>query len=484
MLPQELKQAIATIQAALDTQEKIALPAFARKLERVAEACPEDITVGQMSLIVDKMNRADRLFITRAEVKDLYQKLYTVSSKFRDHFSDELGIEKTAEEDNSISDVLSSEYEQFDIFSGNDQSAVAEMSSAIDPAAQTFGREAAIEAENVVRMATSFPGLVPSLVRASGGTRDQITVTAAFETPSGRATVSIPVDMAGKRAAEAPSFFNGQDGTHYLSHKSLAGYIRGYFQKQATFAENPIEEEAQSPAVETLSLEMETPAGQAAFQHGDLARQASRMVAQKMKTIGKRASQVKIIDSSNEGMTFGVSGDGFAFKVPVQVRAGRIEEPGVVLCRGSVESFDREGIENLQRENIVDTSVAAGISSLFETDPSKLVDIVREAASEGDYVQAEDALNVLQESGDEKAYQMAVSEYGALLGGGEKKVEAKSRCTRIIHNANSTQPICGHLNLPLSKVAQDNLGECVPRHRKEMMDSNAGTLFMDSKVYL
>lgn len=490
MLPFELKQALSSLQSILDSHEKISLASFSKKLDKVAEMNPQDITIGQMVRVVDAMNSGgERLVISRAEVRDLYKKLYTTSSKFATYFADELGIEKEAEQAPSITET---EFTPYDVYSANDQAFASELSSLIDPVSTSYSPEAAKDAVAVVATECSYPGLVP-VVQIIGGNAEEITVSASYTTPAGIATIQVPVEVIGKRAS-VPSYFTGKDGSHYISHKSVLGYVRGYFRKAGSFAGVEvaapvfqIESAEDKEAVESFAMELETPKGVATFQHGELVEAARRVITAKMRGMGKRSAQIRVLDSSDSGITYGVSCSGIAFKVPVKIEAGRMKEPSIIVCRGSVESFDAAGIASLQRESLTDVGVAAAVSPLFDLKPTDLVETVREAASEGNYSKAEDALNVLSESGDAEAYGTAFAEYSAALSGVKKTASttgAIHTCSRIVRNANSTQPLCGHLNIPLHKVEQDKNGDCITKHQKQVMDSNQGTLFMTSKVFL
>jgi hypothetical protein len=196
---------------------------------------------------------------------------------------------------------------------------------------------------------------------------------------------------------------------------------------------------------------------------------------------GKRSHQVNVLEASTNSITYGVSCDGVAFKVPVTVENGRLQEPTVILCKGSIESFTSDGVQNLQSSELTDNKIAATVSPLFTLKASDLVETVREATEEGNYAKAEDALNVLANMDDAKAYRVALEEYTNGLSN-VKKESSTTTCSRIVKTANSTQPVCGHLNLPLNKVYQDKHGDCRPNSRKGMEDSNEGAYFMNSKI--
>ncbi len=487
MLPSELKKAISTLQSALNGHEKIYLAVFAEKLHKSGMTNPEDQTINQMSLVVDRMNAGNQLFISRAEINELYNRLYSHNTKFKQIFADELGLEVPAAPAPSRTEET---YQEFDIYQDTDKTLLASLDAAFNPGAHAFSNEAAHEAEKVVAMECSFPSLEP-VVKAVSGDENVVVVAATYRTPQGNASFYVPVEMFNKRAT-IPSFFTGKDGQHYISKKSIANYVSGFFAKFGShgnesvgeaFAEM-VEPEVNAEEVESFASQLSSAKGIATFQHGELAERGRRVISQKLASFGKRSHQVNILEASTNSITYGVSCDGVAFKVPVSVENGKLHEPAVILCKGSIESFTAEGVQNLQRSELTDNQVAAVVSPLFALKASDLVETVRQATEEGNYAKAEDALNVLANMDDAKAYRVAFEEYTTGLSALTKEAAPVTKCSRIVKTANSTQPVCGHLNLPLNKVFQDKHGDCRPMTRKGMEDSYEGASFMTSKILL
>lgn len=485
MLPYELKQALSNLQSVLDGHEKIALAFFAEKLRKSGSNHPEDQTINQMSIVVDRMNNGDRLFISRAEVEDLYKKLYSRNTKFKEIFAEELGIETAIVQTVSPTEQT---YQEFDIYQDTDKSLLASLKMAFDPKAEGFSSEVARDAENVVQRECSFSNLNPE-VKTVSGDENVVVVAATYKTPQGQASIYVPVEIMGKKAS-IPSFFNGKDGQHYISQKSIAAYVSKSFNKVGSYGnENvgevidaPLTEEIRSEEIESFASQLSSVKGIASFQHGDLPEKGRRVISQKMNSFGKKSHQINILDADKNSITYGVSCDGVAFKVPCKIEGGRLQDPTVILCKGSIESFSGEGLQNLQKSELTDNQVAAVVSPLFDLKASDLVETVRIAAGEGNFIKAEDALNVLANMNDEKAYRIALSEYTSGLSGEKKVAEVGVKCSRVIKTANSNQPVCGHLNLPLNKVYQDKHGDCRPNTRKGMEDSNEGAYFMNSKI--
>jgi hypothetical protein len=169
-----------------------------------------------------------------------------------------------------------------------------------------------------------------------------------------------------------------------------------------------------------------------------------------------------------------------AFMVPIRVIDNKLQKPTVMLCNGSVTSFDKAGINSLVSTNKTDVKMAAVASTMSALKPSEIVSNLRQALSEDNYAKAEDALNVLANAGDQKAYAIAFELYMNGLAG--QKV-AETKCSKMIKSANSEYPVCSHTGLPVNKVYQDKSGFCRPLYRQGMDETYEGASFINSKIF-
>src|SRR5271154_5606770 len=90
-----IKKVANSLSKLIEDSEKIALPIFVAKLAKASELYPEDQTIGVMADVTARMASSKKMFISRAEIKDLYNRLYSRNTKFAELFKNELGsIEK------------------------------------------------------------------------------------------------------------------------------------------------------------------------------------------------------------------------------------------------------------------------------------------------------------------------------------------------------------------------------------------------------
>lgn len=488
MLPTELKKAISVLQSALNEHNKISIAHFSNKLNKISEQYPEDQTINQMSLIVNRMNSGNKLFISQPEVKELYRRLYSHNTKFASFFHEELGIEAEKEPAPSITEQ---KYEELDIYAGLDNELKNQLSTSFDPQFKPFSAEIGKQAEVATELECTFQDLEPK-VKAVSGNSECVIVEAKYQTPKGKVSVYVPVEFAGENAVVS-GYFQGKDGTHFISKASIAKYVDSYFDKVGSHGNVEVgeevafvEEEQNTAEIEQFASKLSTAKGIAVFQHGDNVEKARRLISKKMVGFGKRAHQVNVLDANENGITFGIKCQNLAFKVPVKVESGRVVEPEFLLCNGGIEEFTADGLANLSSDTATDNQIMAAVSPMFELTEADLVDTVSKAASDGNYARAEDALNVLAMREDGGAYRVALSMYQAALSAGtdmKKEASVKHKCSRIVKSANSTQLLCGHLNLPLNKTFVDGSGDCRPNHAKNSEINKEDIYFMNSKIF-
>ena len=77
----KIQQLVGSLVKSLDDNEKMAIPILSAKLAKCLEAYPHDKTLGSMSIVLEKMASNNKLFICKAELKELYSKHYSVQIK-------------------------------------------------------------------------------------------------------------------------------------------------------------------------------------------------------------------------------------------------------------------------------------------------------------------------------------------------------------------------------------------------------------------
>jgi hypothetical protein len=545
---QQLFKLAASVAKFIEANEKISLPLFTTKLTQAQHQYPEDHTIGMISTVVARMaNNSNKLFISRAEVKDLYEKFYSRNTKFANVFADELGKVETLPEptrhapEEIAGDVMQ---EAFD--------------SVVDPVLasslnQAFGASVKVTeytATTAKRAAATCDNKFKSLgfnikSEVACGKKGILICAVAFETPKGTTSVLVPVEVVDDTVFQ-PTVFVGNSGSEDLSKSNIIAYVTSKAGEKLTLrAEQVLDAsivakglnkeisdvdlaltklnaqkessadylapqiigvevetanpnlvvnlpKVEDPEIEAIAKTFDSELGFASFKFGSkLVEQGSTLVAKRLNQCGVENYNIAVFSANDDSITYSVAlnGGSVAFKVPVKIDLDIVSNkalpPTVLICNGSIKAFEKEAISLLLNEYGFDRVAALSASPLYGVKPSELVSVVKTAVAEGNYIKAEDALNVLSDSDDDKAYGIALAAFTQGLKNREPQLEETvTKCAMVVKSQNSQHEICGHTGLPVHKVYQDKQGNCQPLYRKAMSESYEGATFMNSKVYL
>lgn len=213
------------------------------------------------------------------------------------------------------------------------------------------------------------------------------------------------------------------------------------------------------------------------------------VIISKMASFGYH-SQVSVASATKDSIIYAVginsSNGPLGFEVIAEVNNNRVNIPTVAAIKDKAFDFTQDGIDNIVQRKASDPSMLAMVSPLYGLKPSDLLNTIREAADNRNYKIAEDALNVLANTADENTYTKALAEYLRSLNKSEISKEASEKkcgCSMIVRVSTHSGPVCGHLNMPLDKVYQNERGECLPKYRKNISDTYEGVLFNTSKIF-
>lgn len=540
MDPREITKTLNSLSKLIDDSEPILLSSFAAKLDAATESYPEDKTIGVMSVIVSKMAQGNKLTISRAEIKSLYNKLYTNNTKFLQVFANEVGHIEQQKSPKT--------YDRYDV--GSEFSVSKEIEKVVDPSLanalnSAFGNKVRAYTAKMAESAKSAATRECACVRENAkvevvsGDETVIICRASWETPKGPTSVFVPVEISYGKVVP-PCVFVANAGVQDISKDNIEAYVVSNAgqklnisdaivlqtvktaqrdsqddlisdvdlaltklnadkeHKAEPFANNIINQTieaenknliVQTPTykdkeIESFAKAFETPLGIANFQFGKEKVSLGRnIVSDKLNKLGLKNHQISIFACDDSSITYAVSVNSgrLAFRVPVTVQSGKVLEPSIVVSAGSVETFSQEGLRALGEKEARDYKTAAVASPHYGLKASELVDLVRQAVSEENYAKAEDALNVLAETGDSKAYKTALSVYSDGLG--NKAPVETQKCKMVVKSASSKHDLCGHTGLPLHKVYVDKHGNCQPLYRKGMEETYEGAYFQNSKIF-
>lgn len=528
----KLEKLITSLAKSVDDHEKVATPILAAKLAKYTAAYPYDQTLGSMSRVIEKMAENNTLFIRKAELKSLYNKLYTRNTKFAELFQDELGILsyepkiKTYERDDSpeispyqVADpILANALES--VFSGGP--------------VKMYSQVLADNAVKSVAATLDAWNLRPTALTIDDGNEKFLMIKADYETPKGVTSFFVPIEIQGNKLSEA-SVLLGNTGVQDLNYKTIRSYLISnvgiklkaqasailQFLTQATtenrvisdtelaltrlhaerqgksdFFQNQIVGQKMAEIAvkdvilpkyggfESFEEEFSSPYGVASYTFGeDKVKIGREHIGRELSAYGHKNVQIIVTSSDKNTIFYGVSLDAgrVAFTVPVKIADGKLSKPGVILCNGAMVDFSQKGINQLYISNQSEFKTAAAASPMYGLKPSELIQSIKTALHDGNSDKAEDALNVLSQSDDQVAYVMGFQVF--MQGLSDKKVEAEKECLMMVKNSTSEHTICGHTGLPVHKTYRDKEGNCRPLYRRGMEEGYEAATFMNHKIF-
>jgi hypothetical protein len=534
MSQDKLQQLVGSLAKAMNANERLAAPIVAAKLAKCSAAYPQDKTLGMVARVVHEM-ATKNVFIRKAELKSLYHQYHTVGTKFAELFQEELG-ETPAEPTVTISQR--DESLKGNVYEVGDQVLANALESAFDKDAplKMYSQPTANKALKSVGSTLDAWNLRPTQLTVSAGNDKFIVVKADYDTPKGVTSFYVPVEVA-KTDVVDPEVFMGNSGPEDLNHTTIKAYLTQQAgtktkvgatdiltaltaattsKREVSAAELAVTrlnatrqgksefagssdlwlgmkvEAAAKPDValpksdEFFSFEKEftSPKGLASWRFGAEVVTAGRThITRQLQSFGFATPQVVVTGNDENTIFYGVSLDTgkVAFTVPVKVTADKkLTKPSVLLCNGSLATFDKAGINQLVSENKYDVKVAAVASTMSTLKPSEIINNLRQAMADGNHAKAEDALNVLANCGDKRAYETAFEIYMSGLSGVKT---AETKCSKMIKSAVSEYPVCSHTGLPINKVYQDKDGHCRPLFRKGMDETYEGATFINAKIF-
>jgi hypothetical protein len=486
MNAQEIQRLITQAAKVVEANEKIALPIMAAKARREAQANPTDVPLINASQVLTKMAE-DKTFISKDELRGIVDRFSATHSKLSSVFSDELG--KQAERrpavfqrDANEGVALDRDYAKF-----SDPVLANALNGAFakDPTEQLYSQADAERAQRAAYAQLLGIGIKPDALKTFAGRKDIIIVQASHDTPRGQSHVLIPVELREGKAV-LPELFFSSSGFESLDKRAYVDQVKmtagksfrvdghkllDVLEQVKNGADDSINEvemaaikiasEQGTPAMDPNSIlyakiddenpdvqlpkvastqdskfaeTLGKPDGVARFVHGDRVVEAGRsMLVRKFAEIGYRNVQVKVEDVDEDKVFYAVAiGTGTGLKVPVEVAGNLVVPPKIVFANDMVTAFSKEAISEVIATGTGGNKRAlATASPCYDMKPTELLDVVKESVAEGNFIRAEDAINVLGEV-DPHAQRIAIAHMMTHIGElGQKPDEDLTEMQRI-----------------------------------------------------
>lgn len=536
----ELNTLVGNVTKALHENEKLAVPLLAVRARKAAEKYPTDQTVVGMANFLSRREENDT-FMSRKELKEVYTKLYSPNTKFASLFVDEIGpstLKKAQYSGRSENEGTSIDVD----YSRTADSILSNaLNAAFDKTAvyKPYSSEIASKAEQACAHELNKLGVPPKMISMFAGNQDILVCDVVYETPKGQSHVLVPIEISKENALLPTMFFSkvgfvdlskddleshiiqtaGQaynvDGKKMLEVLSAAKFGVEEPMTKVAQAVMKLNEDKETPAtpegivyqkvdnpvldvqvpeyekteeVQTFAKQLSSPTGIAKHLFGDdMVQRAENALLTSLNGFGYTHSQVAVEDVQEDMLVFAVAVDGAAgFKVPVKLNRNYVEAPRIAVSAGSAYAFSKEGIGQILASVQTDARTMAQASPLRGMKAGTLVEEIKQAMAEDNFMRAEEALNVLKQDYGVEAHAHGMSAYMSGLHKEEitKEASVQHKCGMVIETSNSKYEVCGHTGLPLHKVYQDEHGDCHPLYRKGMEVDEEGGAFMANKVFI
>ena len=458
----EITSLISQVAKTVKANEKLALPLMAAKARKVAQNYPTDVPIINCAQVLTKM-ASDKTFITKEELSGIVERFSASHSKLSSVFAEELGKQsphkpQTFQRESSEGQSLDVDYAKFaDPVLANALKGVF----AKDPVEQIYSPEDAQRAQRAAHAQLIGLGIEPRELKTFAGRKGIIIVQAVHETPMGISNVLVPVELQDEKAV-LPTLFFGASGftdlekNAYVSNmKRTAGKawrvdgaklldvlerVKNSSQgindvelaaiKVASTTGTPsmdpnaifygkLNDESPDVKIPKMASTKESkfaetlgkPDGIARFVHGDRVVEAGRaMLVRKFAEIGYSSVQVKVANAEKDKIIYAVGvGVGTGLLVPIEVVGTLVSPPKIVVADGTVTAFNKQAISEIVKSGAGGSRRAlATASPCYDMKPSELLDVVKESCAAGNYIRAEDAINVLGEV-DPHAQRVAIA---------------------------------------------------------------------------
>lgn len=217
-------------------------------------------------------------------------------------------------------------------------------------------------------------------------------------------------------------------------------------------------------------------------------RTAKNMLASEINAMGFSGTQVKISAPTQDGFIceaiLNTPKGKVSIEVPIEMKQNRPLMPSVFAKQDEIFDFDEASIKAfVSRGSNRDTYINRD-NQLLDLDISKLRDLLVKSAIDKKFDTCDEILAVACEKFDTTTYKNLINDFNSILKNASEIIE--THCSRQIKSPNSIYKYCGHHNVPLHDVVQDENGNCCLRRTyfSRKAQKAEGAMFSNAKVLL
>ena len=218
-------------------------------------------------------------------------------------------------------------------------------------------------------------------------------------------------------------------------------------------------------------------------------RAAKNMLAAEINSMGFSGTQIKIAAPTSDGFIceaiINTPNGKTSIEVPIEMKQDRPLMPAVFAQSDQVFDFDEETLKIFISKNANRDTYINRDSQLLDIDISKLRDLLVKSALDKNFTTCDEILAAASERFDAVTYKNLVTDFNSILKNAST-TEVKSSCQRQVKSPNSIYKYCGHHNVPLHDVVQDDGGNCCLKktYFSRQAQETEGAMFSSARVLL
>lgn len=488
-----------------------------QRVELAKKSNPGDVTLGYARDIFQK-RASSQEFFTSKEISEVYNSIAGLSSGrsvFREVLGDlmtESPAESVRQKVAGLDSRISYENELKPLYGESELSRELSGVFSLDKKASfsAFSDNTLTKAAKFAKVQLTSLGCPPSNVSVMRANDHFVLCTASIETSDfTQVNVAIPVQVT-NGIPSLPQAFIQDDELVSLNKENLYVFIKdkNNHKKRAARNEFAGQRAAGNVRVDTpdvpealsryADLDNSLIAAASVFSSNEVSR-ATAILSSEFAALGLKNAQIKLAGSDDKGLDYQASIPSSNGQVHANVRIdmpnGSATIPTTFKVAGEFYKLNRTGLRTAIRaaeESGVHNKISREIESMERLNYSQLIGEMESGIASSDYKRAENALSAIQSRFDPTQHLAALDRYSKLLkhssssSSRDALIKAATERGDLISISTSVQLYCPKLGLPVSKVAFDDKGRCIPATRSFSSGnmSETGAMISTSKISL
>jgi hypothetical protein len=446
------------------------------RFAQARDAFPGDAVIHAVGHVVEKLHLKEPSgIISQAELENIYQELVGLNASgtvFRQVLGDLLPSALESKPTTNVA-YLSGIRDNHEVSPVNlNENHDPEFDNLFKRSvADKFNPTLALDAQNKVASELTSMGFSPK-VKLMGGNSQFLIFAADLDTRAGIARVQIPVEASGDKF---PSAFISNGEVKQLNRATIQEHLDSFATRRAYSSTKHHTDIIEMPPVEvpeplrvlTSQIEENVLEASVGFPSSTV-RLAKKMLLSELSSMGFKGSQLRISEATGDGFiceaTLNTPKGKAKIELPVEIENNVPLIPPIFAKDDFVADFNATNLHDFVSRQSTEVGITVrNDSPLYSMSLFELKDRIVRSATEGNFGQCDEAMEVLSERFDADTYRSAVSDYQKLLiditTSKNLITQAYEDRDQFFKTPNSMYPIHKKLGKPISELIRDENGQ-------------------------